>query len=64
MQGPNAPYCALEVHPGNLVQYSTHYLEQVCSNSGSQNGAADPQEAAPISADQVYKAPSAFRPSD
>ncbi|DBA77471.1 TPA: hypothetical protein ACH3X1_009295 [Trebouxia sp. C0004] len=51
-QGPNAPHCALEVHPGNMVQYNAHYLEQVCSNSGSQNGAADPQEASSISADQ------------
>ena len=63
VQGPNAPQCALEVHPGNMVQYSAHYLEQVCSKSGSQNGAADPQQAPSVSADQVHKAPSAFRPS-
>ena len=59
MQGPDAPYCALEVHPGMVVQYTAHYLEQVCSKSGLQNGAADPQQAPSVSADQVHKAPSA-----
>ncbi|DBA68218.1 TPA: hypothetical protein ACH3X2_013835 [Trebouxia sp. C0005] len=50
--GPDAPYCALEVHPGMVVQYTAHYLEQVCSKSGLQNGAADPQQAPSVSADQ------------
>ena len=58
-QGPNAPHCALEVHPGKVVQYSAHYLEQVCSKSGSQNGAADTQQAPSLSIEQVHGAASA-----
>ena len=60
MQGPNAPHCALEVHPGNVVQYSAHYLQQVCSKSCLQDGVADPQQAPSLSTDQVHKDPSAY----
>lgn len=55
LQGLDAPCCAMEVHPGDVVQYSSRYLEHVCSTHASQPEAEDVQtlEAMHTPADQV-----------
>ena len=55
LQGLDAPHCALEVHPRDVVQYSSRYLEHVCSTQASQPEAENVQtlEAVHTPADQV-----------
>lgn len=56
-QGLDAPHCALEVHPGDVVQYSRQHLEHVCSTQASQPEADNLQtlEAVQTPADQVRR---------